>query len=547
MRKILLVALVAVFCINQAFAFTTSPTQTNSGKRLVKQVIVNPELLKKLFSCKSFANGIEMLIVTEDGERVSSVRGELSSPLNGNIAEAAYSFVCENAAIFNLPMNRSEEIVLKSDRVLQAGDGSHVSFQMFFNSMPVNGARIEIHTDRDGVVTLVNSSIPVISEVTNHIVLSKFQAIGKAREAIKAKTSRIVPTAAVQVFPLENGTGKIAYVTNLAVSEPLGDWEVIIDAETGEALSISNEMVFATGRGAVYLTHPLICEVTEEPLKNLDTHTLTGLYASVENFHAEESENENDVHVYEPTNTHFDEVNMYNYLNTIHDFYKDELGFDWIDRPILAIVHVGDKLDNAYFSPYDKSFGFGDGNDFNDLSKEDAVAYHEYAHAVLDAIHRFAYKGESGALNEGQADYFACSFTNDSKIGEWVCAKMGDPYLRTVENDTHYPEDIQGEVHADGKIWGATLWDLRNTLGKTISNQLIHKSHYYLKGEKPQFMDAYNALVTADKNLFDGQHLQEIEKTFANRGIVPESYNGSVLTAADLNRFRIFMEVHKEQ
>ena len=38
-----------------------------------------------------------------------------------------------------------------------------------------------------------------------------------------------------------------------------------------------------------------------------------------------------------------------------------------------------------------------------------------------------------------------------------VC-KNGRPYLRHLVNNLHYPEDIQGEVHADGKIWGAVLW-----------------------------------------------------------------------------------------
>jgi Zn-dependent metalloprotease len=256
--------------------------------------------------------------------------------------------------------------------------------------------------------------------------------------------------------------------------------------------------------------------------------------------------NEENIHIYDPDNTHFDEVNMYNYITSIHDFYKNTLGHDKLDKPMKAIVHLGTNYDNAYFSPWQQSFAFGDGNRFNDLAKEASVAYHEYSHAVINSITYLAYSGESGAINEGQADYFACSVTNDPKLGEYVCAKMGKPFLRNVENDLHYPEDIHGEVHADGKIWGAVLWDIRKAIGKADADVLIYKSHFYLNGSRPTFIDGYNALVTADKNQFDGKHLEALEQIFANRGIVAESYNGAALTADDLNSAKKFLEVHNE-
>jgi hypothetical protein len=59
-------------------------------------------------------------------------------------------------------------------------------------------------------------------------------------------------------------------------------------------------------------------------------------------------------------------------------------------------------------------------------------------------------------------------------------------------------------------------------------------------------MDGYNALVTADQNLFEGQHQAQLEEIFAKRGIVAQSYNGAVMTADDLNRAKKFLEVHNE-
>jgi hypothetical protein len=149
-------------------------------------------------------------------------------------------------------------------------------------------------------------------------------------------------------------------------------------------------------------------------------------------------------------------------------------------------------------------------------------------------------------MDEGQADYFACSVTNDPKIGEWAVAKTGRDCLRNLENNLHYPEDISGEVHDDGKIWGAALWDIRKTIGKTAADKLIYKSFYYLKAGDPKFIDGYNALITADKNEFRGKHLEALESIMEKRGIIAANYRGAVLNRKDLNRKIGFMNVHGE-
>lgn len=544
MKKIL-AATLGVLCCSQAFAFDASPTTINTGKKLNKKVQVQSEFIRKLFTNKSLIDGLEMVTVTEDGTRLSSAMGTLSSPLNGNPVEAARAYIEENALLFNLPAVRDVEI-LRLVRNEKSGDVSHVAFQMVIDGLPVNEAKIELHINADGVVTLINGSLPEVKEITNQIVLSKYQAIGAARTALKADKFRAIPDAKIQIIAGDNGMAKVAYVTLLPVEEPLGDWQVIVDAENGDVMSMNNEMNFATGLGALYLTNPTKCDVTNEPLLNLTTNTLTGLYATIDNEDGPESVNADNEHIYDPDHTHFDEVNMYNYINTIHDYFKNTLGHTKLDKPMKAIVHLGDNYDNAYFSPMSQSFAFGDGNRFNDLAKEAAVAYHEYSHAVLHSITYLAYAAESGAINEGQADYFACSVTNDSMLGEYVCQKMGKPFLRNLENDLQYPKDIQGEVHADGKIWGAVLWDIRKALGQKIADQLIYKSHYYLNGSRPKFIDGYNALVTADKNLFDGKYFADLEKVMMKRGVVAANYNGAVLTTADIKDMKRFMEAHNE-
>ena len=544
MKRLLAVAMGTVFCCSQAFAFDVSPTQINTGKKNAKKVQVSSDFIRNLFANKSLLEGIEMISVTEDGARLSSVRGNLSSPLSGNAAEAAKAYIEENARLFNLPATRDVEY-LRLVRDDSSNGVHHVAYQMVMDGVPVHEATVEVHIDADGVVTLANGSLPTIDEISNQIILSRYQAIGKAREAIKAEAFRAVPDAELRIVAGKDGQAKMAYVTKIAVSQPLGDWEMVVDAENGDILSMNNEMNFKTGLGAVYVTNPIRCEITQESLADLTTNTLTGLWATIDNEDGPESVNAEDKHIYTADNTHFDEVGMYNYITTIHNFFSG-LGHKAMDKSMKAIVHLGDNYDNAYFSPMQGVLAFGDGSKFNSLAREAGIAFHEYSHAVLNSITYLAYSGESGAINEGQADYFACTVTDDPLLGEWAVAKMGKPYLRILENDLHYPQDIQGEVHADGKIWGAVLWDIRKALGKNVSDTLIYKSHSYLNGSRPKFIDGYNALVTADKNVFEGKHLAELEAVFAKRGIVAASYNGAVLTAEDVKNIKKFNEAHNE-
>lgn len=544
MKKIMAAAIGSFLCCSQAFAFDVSPTQINTAKKTNKKVVVSSEFIRNLFANKILVDGIEMISVTDDGQRLSSVRGNLSSPLNGNPVLAAKAYIEEHAKIFNLPEARDVDF-LRLVRAETSANVNHIAFQMVLDGVPVHEAAVELHIDADGVVTLANGSLPTIKEISNQIILSKYQAIGNARKAIKADKFRAVPDAELRVVAGKNGVARMAYVTEISVVEPLGDWEIIIDAENGSVMSMNNQMNFATGLGALYVSNPMRCEITEEPLLNLTTNTMTGLFASIDNEDGPESINDDNKHIYTADNTHFDEVGMYHYLNSIHDFFA-KLGHDKLDKPMKAIVHLGTNYDNAYFSPMEGKLAFGDGSKFNCLAREESVAWHEYSHAVLNSITYLAYSAESGAINEGQADYFACSLSNDSMLGEYVCAKMNKPFLRNVENDLHYPEDIQGEVHADGKIWGAVLWDIRKALGKEDADMLIYKSHSYLNGSRPKFIDAYNALVTADKNVFEGKHLEALENVFVKRGIVAAAYNGAVLTGDDIRGIKKFGEVHNE-
>lgn len=539
----LLIGLVLVAQVG--LAFDVSPTQVKSKPQAMPSVKIAADLIDSLFQDDLLVKGIEVMEVAADGKRVVSMRGSLSEPLAGDPSGAARKFISEHANLFNVA-DPKDPYLLTNTRNEELDGVSHQDFQMSIDGVKVHEAVISVHIGKDRRVNLVTGSLPTINEFANQITIGRIQAIAAAKRAVGAGSLIGIPKAELTILPVAGNKGLMVFNVKFSSNAPLGDWEVLIDADSGKEVSRINQMAFATGKGSFYLNHPMVGEPVTEDLLHLTTHNLTGEFAKVTNDDTTAALASDDVHIYTPEDTHFDEVNIYSLITRVHDFYKG-LGFNKMDFPLGAVVHYGDKYDNAYFSPWSNSMAFGDGNRLNDLSKEESVCWHEYSHAAINQIVKLNYSAESGAINEGQADYFACTLSNDEKLGEYAVAKMNKPYLRIMTNTLHYPEDIEGEVHADGCIWGAVLWDLRLALGAKVSDLLIHKSFYYLKAGSPKFLDGANAIFTADKNLNNAENKEAIAKVFQARGITTKStYNGSVLDAVDLKRISLFRQVHGE-
>ncbi len=545
MRR-LLVTLCCAFSLCSATAFALDPasSQTDGPFSFPEKITIPLRLVDKLVADEEVANGVDLMVVTPDGNRLSSLRGTLSKPLEGDVAQKVETFVTDHAPLFNIPTQRRKGS-LQSVRTTHEAGAEHISFQMMIAGVPVRDSLIEIHVGKNHVIELANGSFPTIQSIRNRVSINKKQAIDAAEKAIGTRGISGIPHAELQVLPIEN-EGLIVFAVRLSSDNPLGDYEVLINAENGKEISRENQMVYENtpGRGAVYVSNPISCKVSEEPLPNLTAHSLKGEFADVLNEDTMVAVATDNVHLYDPGNTHFDEVNVYYNINRIHDFFK-KLGCDKMDRPLKAIVHYGDKFDNAAYRPFEDVIIFGDGNQRYDYAKEECICWHEYSHAVLQQIVKLFYFSESGAMNEGQADYFACSLSNDPKYGEWTASKMGKPYERSLENNLHYPEDIKSDVHADGQIWSGALWDLRTALGADIADTLVHKSFYYLKSGSPRFMDGVNSILTADKNLYGGKHGTVISDVFNKRGI-NRIYWGGAFSKADIMKILMFRQMHRE-
>ncbi len=225
-----------------------------------------------------------------------------------------------------------------------------------------------------------------------------------------------------------------------------------------------------------------------------------------------------------------EESNVYYHVNNVHDFFTkgDPFNIDSMNIPITAMVQYPGTC-NAFSEGTDIFFfEAGDGCEATSLYSD--IIYHEYTHSVVNHIYTtdLPYWSESGALDEGWADYFATTINNNSCLGEGF---MGETCLRDTNNAIKYPYDMLGEVHYDSRIVSGAAWDLRKLMGSKNADALIINA---IKLEPFNFTEYLEDLMIADDdnaNLEDGTpHLYEICTAFYSKHGIPSSYCGKYYT-----------------
>jgi hypothetical protein len=230
--------------------------------------------------------------------------------------------------------------------------------------------------------------------------------------------------------------------------------------------------------------------------------------------------------VYTRDDIRFEQVMAYHHIDRVQRGIQ-ALGITNANNRQQVVKVSTYSADNSYYNPSNKSITLGRGG--VDDGEDADVIVHEYGHAIQDnQVPDFGSSLEAGSMGEGFGDYLA--FSNNSSgqtgayfacIAEWDATSYDSatpPCLRRLDENKHYPEDVVGEVHADGEIWSRSLFDIWNSVGKNTADTLIIASHFYLT-PIASFSDGANAILAADRALYGGSHRQQLRKIFSDRGI----------------------------
>jgi hypothetical protein len=90
--------------------------------------------------------------------------------------------------------------------------------------------------------------------------------------------------------------------------------------------------------------------------------------------------------------------------------------------------------------------------------------------------------------------------------------------LRRLDENLHYPEDLDGEVHDDGRIWSHALWDIRESLGNVKADTVIFKGQIDFPGTT--MTGLATRTVAAAKSLYGNAVARKVSEAFEARGIL---------------------------
>ena len=182
---------------------------------------------------------------------------------------------------------------------------------------------------------------------------------------------------------------------------------------------------------------------------------------------------------FDNSNSTIQERTAYWAVNEIHDHMKFYFPtYTGLDNPMQTNIDVSGSC-NAYFDGSSINF-YAQGGGCHATANLPDVVYHEYGHAINSGRYNGSgWNGgmSNGGLNEGFADVWAISLTENPVLGYgW---DLLDPTIfvrRYDQNRKVYPQDLVGEVHADGEIIAGAFWDLYLNLGNM--NQMLNLFKY---------------------------------------------------------------------
>lgn len=477
-----------------------------------------------------------------------SVFGALSAAKEDVTAADARSFLADNAQLLQLTDRLAD---LEEDASFESPLGSHFTFVQRHQGVRVYGAEVKVHFNQAGrVVALNNTSVPNLRLDTVEPAISAERALDVALAAAPAPARDDVdaeaPEAPELVIYADAGDPALAYRVVVPTGGPT--LQFFVSAETGELLGAPTDLnrYLVNGTGQVFKDNAVVAtqnnglvdsndSAAAVPTSAYSTVTLQGLngankldgqFASGSASKARAAGTNNNFIFLRNTKA-FSETMGYFHIDFAQR-YIQSLGFTNINnrQQIFSIDRLTD--DNSFYSPSTKKITYGTGG--VDDAEDGEVVIHEYGHSIQDnQVPGFGSSLEGGSMGEGFGDYLGATVTANmigssfqiTCIAEWDATSYasGVPHcLRPLDSTKHFPQDVAGEVHDDGEMWSASLFQIRTALGAAKADKLVLQAHFLLSASA-NFKDGSNALVTAAINLgFTSTEVTTVRTILKNRG-----------------------------
>lgn len=349
--------------------------------------------------------------------------------------------------------------------------GETFRYYQMYNGVQVYDASIAIHVSNNDKVTyhastydknvaLINTTPGITQNAAYTIALAHINVSGE----VSFKKEQLY------IYNKEGNTVLVYQVIIEPQETPIGSWEIIVNANSGEVISakdkavyhkknkekpikkkgkeaVGNEAAFmVNGSGFVFETDPLTAtmnvyggsyidnnDATNAALDaarsnvvllditdNAGTFSLVGPYAEIQDFEAPNrglfTQGSSNFSFTRQQNG-FEAVNVYYHIDKSMRYYNETLGLTLVPYQYASGVrydpHGLSGADNSHYLPGSGQLAFGEG--CVDDAEDADVIIHELGHGLHDWLTNGA---TSAFLGEGNGDYVAQSYKRS--FGQWL-------------------------------------------------------------------------------------------------------------------------------
>ena len=418
---------------------------------------------------------------------------------------------------------------------------SVVRFQQRLNGVPVYGSDVAISVMPNGKVIYVsNATVPGARAVHAAMQTSSADALAIGAQYLGIAEARHRKTETM--IYVANGTSRLVWRVEIEAERGTrGDWEVLVDAATGEVLRAEDKAAYEDGTATVWTPDPLsyalatynqpgytdggnadtaeltaaLVPVTLEGITNTaGTYTLAGQYAVCQDFDTPHdagcpSQTSTDFSVTRSQLT-FDATMGYFHITKYLKYVNETL-----DVPAMPLDHPGgvhfdphgfDGADNSQYSSGGENLTFGAGG--VDDAQDADVIIHELGHGIHDWVTN-GHLSQTEGLSEGVGDYNAGSYSRDWP-DQWTSSDA--PYFWTFSWDGHnpfwpgrvtnyelnhtYAQARNQEIHTAGQYWASCNLLVRDVIGGEIMDKAYFEG-LSMTGANTNQMAAAQAVINA--------------------------------------------------
>ena len=526
------------------------------------------------------------VIFNEGNGKPNRAYGNPIRVAGNDLVAKSYQFMAQELSGFNIPVSQLELV-----RTHESAKFRFVNFRQLHEGLEIINSRLTLKFTKNDEVILFGLDVFNNINLSTTPTISESQAKTLAQRDLENITAvHAEPNLKVLAIPGEQ-TYTFRLVRTIFVEAIDHDrvpenWEVLVDAHNGQLLSRRNLVVQAApkaldnGRpesngnlqmfGTVYPKHPYAADsLVALPhlqftvngtnyftnasgqydagipgLPASGTFPLQGRWSRVVHgntgmntptFTLQVDSLRDSIHYNNrgtsPAVNTIRHLSAYYHTNLVHDYMKSLMPlFTALDIPLTTRVDRTDGTCNAFFNGNSINFYVTAGG-CNALSQTADVVYHEYGHAITNYFYNsFGQPFQNGGMGEGYSDIFAITLTGDPVLGIGFSSTNPNTSIRRYDiNPKIFPQNLVGQVHADGEIICGAWWRTGGLIGNNRTMMEILGESMYALANAPNGQEGTlytQILIDAiqaddnDNNLSNGTpHFNQLVQAFAFHGI----------------------------